>query len=303
VIRAIGLIAVAAFVVSGSVRRAALRRARAFLARERARPIGPDGVLTGAEGRELTGAGDRAIMIFHGFNDTPQSLEHLGRSLQRRGWTVSLPLLPHHGRGSDVLIRDGSAADWLAAARREWTAFRERFPRAALGGQSMGGAIAAILAARDAPSALVLLAPYLRMGFPARALSRVWPIWQLVIPEIRSNPNRAIHDAAAREMALGGARFTPRLVNELRRLTSQAWAPLQTLRAPTLVVHVANDYRIRSGTALEAYEAMGMTDKKLVWIDRGGHVVAADAGRELVAETVGAWLDERVPAGTLHSTS
>ena len=98
-------------------------------------PIGPDGIISGAEPFQLEGGSDRGLLLLHGFNDTPQSVAFLAHALRGRGWTVSVPLLPHHGRGGVDLAQHGAAQDWIAFARGEWQAFQARVPRAAICGQ------------------------------------------------------------------------------------------------------------------------------------------------------------------------
>jgi carboxylesterase len=270
------------------------RRAAEFASAERDRTVGADGVFHGAESIRLEGSTDGVALLLHGFNDTPQSLSHLGHSLQARGWTVVIPLLPQHGRGAGTYIAAGNATEWLECAREEWKLLRTRSRKTVLVGQSMGGAIAAILAAEQTPSALVLLAPYLSMSKGARTLARVWPVWQLFVPQLRSNPARALRDPAARARALGGTRFSPRLVAELFRIVRAARRALDLITAPTLVIHAVVDYRIPSASAQEAYERIAARDKTLIWNTRGGHVVAADEGRDDVVRHVTRWLDAHV---------
>lgn len=288
---ALGAIGVVAVLVSRAVSK---RLAGQFAHVERQRMIGAEGILTGAESVVLNASSDRAVMLLHGFNDTPQSVSYLGHALHARGWTVVIPLLPQHGRGAEVFIADGSADAWLGEARAKWTALRKHARVAVLVGQSMGGAIATVLASEQTPTALVLLAPYLSMGNGARMLARVWPVWQLFVPQLRANPGRALRDPVARDRSVGGMRFSPRLVAELLRVVRAARRSLDLITAPTLVIHALSDYRIPSVSAQEAYDRIASRDKTLIWNPRGGHVVAADEGRDDVVDHVVRWLDAHI---------
>jgi carboxylesterase len=270
------------------------RRAAEFASVERDRTFGADGIIAGAETVRLEGSSGRSALLVHGFNDTPQSLSHLGRALHDRGWTVIIPLLPHHGRGSGTYIADGRADAWLEAAREEWRLLRQRSRSAILVGQSMGGAVAVILASEQPPSGLVLLAPYLSMRRGARTLARIWPVWQFFVPQLRSNPGRALRDPAARARSLGGTRFSPRLVAELLWIVRAARRALGLITSPTLVIHALVDYRIPSASAQKAYDRIASRDKTLIWTSRGGHVVAADEGRDDVVDHVVRWLEARI---------
>jgi carboxylesterase len=292
---AVALIGGAAAILSAIARTAVLRRVRRAVAAHPVHVAAQDGVILGAEGLRLHGAGDRGVLLLHGFNDTPQSVASLARGLHLLGWTVFVPRLSHHGRADGENSREGTAAAWIAGARDEWIALRAHVPRVVLAGQSMGGAIAAILAVEDAPAALVLLAPYVAMGRVARTLAAVWPITSIVLPAVLSDPTRGIRDPVARTRSLAGRQFTPRMLNELRRVVNRADAALPLLTVPTLMIQGRTDYRIPSGSAQRAFDRLGCRDKTLVWVDNVGHVLAADSGAAEVCARAAEWLDERIP--------
>ncbi len=258
------------------------------------RVLGADGIVIGAEPLQLDGAGDRGALLLHGYNDTPQSVHELAQSLHAAGWGVHVPLLAHHGRTSEQFVRGASAAEWMTQVQREWAAVRARYPHAVLIGQSMGGALAVITAAVAPPAALVLLAPYLHMSRRVRWLSRVWPLWSLVMPRLQGDLTRSLKDPSARSRSLGGEYFTPRTVAQLRQVVETARRASAAVRVPTLFVHSREDYRIPSPSAMRGFAALGSMDKTLVWRDDAGHIVAADRGRELVFSTMLEWLASRV---------
>src|SRR5262245_44346992 len=80
------------------------------------RSLGADGVVRGGEPITLARPGAPAILLLHGGGDTPQSLRYLADFLHARGYAVSVPLLPGHGR----TIRDFArmTADQLIDATR-----------------------------------------------------------------------------------------------------------------------------------------------------------------------------------------
>src|SRR4051812_7894698 len=62
------------------------------------RPVGANGIVTGAESVFLPGDASHAVLLMHGFGDTPQSVRPLADALNAAGWTVSVILMPGHGR-------------------------------------------------------------------------------------------------------------------------------------------------------------------------------------------------------------
>ena len=163
------------------------------------------GIVVGADSIALDASDSHAVLLLHGFNDTPQSLGVLAAALHAAGWTVRVPLLPGHGRSIESFV-NARAADWLAHAQAEYAALRETHATVALVGQSMGASLAALLASEtpDMP-ALVLLAPFI--GVPRSLQLKFTAAWvpQALFP-YRSSAGgaRSIHDPVARACAQPG---------------------------------------------------------------------------------------------------
>lgn len=269
---------------------------RRSVARGSGRPAlpGTGEVRRGAEGFELAG-GERAVLLLHGFGDTPQTLRLLGMRLHRDGWTVAAPLLPGHGRTIEDFARSG-ADDWLAAARTHFRDLCGRHPRVAVVGLSMGGALATILAAtEERVAALVLLAPYMSMPRGIRGLARVAPLWELLTPVIDTHSDRSILDPLARRESLGYGAATPRLLAQLGEVAERALAVAPRVRAPVLMIHSRTDNRIRPEAAQRVFDRFAAPSRELQWLSESGHVITVDRERERVLASVSSWLDAHVP--------
>jgi carboxylesterase len=247
-------------------------------------------VIPGAEDIALR-SGDRGILILHGFGDTPQSVRGLAELLHQRGWTVRAPLL--RGHGSSLSAFTGSRAEeWLADAREALSALH--VTRVAIVGQSMGGALAAILAAEHQVEALVLLAPYMQLSTRAAIIARFHHVVSAFVPYLRSKSESSILDPEARRRALGKGVTTPRLVRELSRVVRQARRSAPSVRSPTLVVHSPQDPRITVSDAESAFARLGCPVKTLKWARGSGHVLSVDYDREWVRSEVVQWLETHV---------
>lgn len=263
--------------------RAARRAERAYAAR---RPVAAGGVVPGTEGFTLEGTGGRALLLLHGCGDTPQTLRYLGDRLHGAGFTVHAPLLPGHGRG----LRDfatATADDYLRAARRELDRLRDRFPWVGVIGLSMGGALAARVAAesRDV-RVLAMLAPYLipppRVSFVARTA----PLWAMAVPYFGSRGgDESVHDPVARAASLAYGIFPPQAVRALCATAAAGRRALPSINVPTLVVNSREDNRIPL-TLQEAATAgiAGPTERH--WVTGCGHVITVDYCRDVVAGLV-----------------
>lgn len=247
-------------------------------------------MIPGAGPLDLRSGNSRAVLLLHGFGDTPQTLSYLARYLHERGFDVRAPLLPGHGRSIETM--DASThAEWLDSARAELFAMRARSSWVAVGGLSMGGTIAAILAAevRDLPS-LVLIAPYLSMPRRLSWLSATSSLWSDALGPIRAANTRSIRDPVERKANLAYGTVTGRSMRELSRLVQKARGSLAMIAAPTLIIQSEDDNRVSARAARQAFGDLRMESKKLVLTHDGGHIITVDYGRERVFEEVRAWL-------------
>ena len=293
VLAAVAEVAAAAAVVIGWRVRSARRIERATAARL---PLGPDGIVRGAEPIALDGPQPaRAVLLLHGFGDTPQTLRYLAEDLHAHGYTVRAPLLPGHGR----TLRDfraSSAEQWVDAARDELRALCARGGSVAIVGLSMGGAIASILAAEIADEggdlpALVLMSPYLDASLVVRRVAR----WHHTLGLgttylVARGGERSVHDEVERAKTLSYRVTTPRLLHELVSLADRARDALGRIAAPTLIIQSREDNRIAPEVAERAQAALGARQKRLVWVEGCGHVITVDFGRERVFALVREWL-------------
>ena len=254
------------------------------------------GVIAGAEGFSLVGTDDRAIVLLHGYNDSPQAMRSPAAAFHAAGWTVYVPLFPGHGRSLGAFA-DSTAIDWIDAGRGAVREALQRHRRVAVGGLSMGGAVAIIVAAEQ-PSVqgAVLFAPFLVHSRRLGAIAALWPLLSLWTRYLTGGKaTRSIRDPQARAAIIAYRCSTPRLMRELKRLVRQACAALPAVKQPVFMAQSGDDYRIPPSQAQDAYNALGSPDKHLHWTTGNGHVITVDYGHdELSAEAV-QWIESRVP--------
>lgn len=229
------------------------------------------------------------MLLLHGFGDTPQTLSYLAGGLHAAGFTVKAPLLPGHGRTVDEFERS-RAVEWISYARGEYDALVQDFRTVGLGGLSMGGGIAAIIAA-NAPrlSALVLLAPYVGMPRSLAAAALLHRAWGPLAGQFRAASTLSILDEAERSKNLAYGVTTAGAINQLFGMTRVARKALRSITAPTLIMQSRNDNRVSPRVAEYAYRTIPATDKRLIFVERGGHILTVDYDRELVTAEVRGW--------------
>ncbi len=290
-LRAVGVVTLSALLLHVMRYRWLMARTRA---REAARlPVGPDGIVPGAAAITLDGSATHAVLVVHGFGDTPQSVRQLSDHLhQVHGWTVRVIRLPGHGTTLADFDAHGSD-EWRATVHRDFVAMRSQYPVVALIGLSMGAALATIEAAHhpDLP-ALVLLVPYLTPPANAERLAPVASVVNLLMPYLKGGDRtRSILDPDARARSLNAGAAPPLRLCDLVSVAHDARFAAADVRAPTLLVHSRTDYRIPVELA-ERHAGFFTTAASVeqVWVDGGGHVITVDYCREQVWALTADWL-------------
>jgi carboxylesterase len=262
------------------VRRVAARRA-----------LDANGVVVGGAGFRLIRADAPAVLLLHGAGDTPQTLRYLGDALFEHGYHVEAPLLPGHGRRIDDFARV-TADELTKAAHDHYSSLKSTHAWVGVIGLSMGGALAAQLAASDpALPALGLVAPYLSMPAGIQRAARFSSVWGAVIPAVLSADGVSIQDPAEQERSLAYGVFTPAALRALYVTMLRAVRALPRIAAPTLMIQSREDNRITPDAAELAFARIGAADKRLEWTTGAGHIITVDYGRERVITMLLEWMD------------
>lgn len=99
------------------------------------------------------------FLLFHGLSDSPFIWRDLADGLSGMGFDVRAVLLPGHGVRPGAML-DVRYEDWLAVARGHLAAWHDRDVPIHLGGFSLGGVIATVLALEEeSVDGLLLFAP------------------------------------------------------------------------------------------------------------------------------------------------
>lgn len=102
--------------------------------------------------------GDTAILLIHGFTGYPGDMIYLAEQLHAEGYTVRVPRLPGHGTDAGDFL-SSNWKDWLRRAIDEYLELAARYQTVYVGGLSMGGVLAAIIASCYPVKRVLLYAP------------------------------------------------------------------------------------------------------------------------------------------------
>lgn len=201
------------------------------------------------------GEGRVGALLIHGFMGTPAEMRPLAEQLATAGLATRGVLLP--GFGPDIVhLAEMTRQKWLAAAAEAWAEVRRDHERTVLIGYSMGAAIAINLAAQQPPDALILIAPFWRMG---GWQFKLLPLLRHVVPSIapfaKANfddpairgqlsalaPEIDLTDPATQQFLREQVRLPLAVLDQLRVMGKEAFDRAATVQAPTLILQGAQD--------------------------------------------------------------
>lgn len=243
----------------------------------------PD-ILPGAEPASYPG-GPNGALVLHGFTGCPQSMRGLAEAFAAAGFTTELPLLPGHGTSLEDMNTTGWA-DWTGAAEAAYQDLAVRTGAATgngkvvVAGLSMGGALAAWLAARHPEIAgLVVVNPAVE---PAGA-AFVDILRQTLAQGIEFAPPVG-NDVAApgiTELAYDGIP----VASALSFIEGQAEleAALADIACPVLLITSRQDHVVAPRNSDYLAERVGGPVER-VWLERSYHVATIDLDKDEIEQ-------------------
>jgi carboxylesterase len=199
------------------------------------------------------------VLLLHGAGGSPADFHALASDLQRSGLSSLCPLLPAHGRGDAAVTRAGFE-ELAVRALEAFDALAASGGRPAVVGQSLGAVLAIRVATQRAPARFAALAPALRPFVLRRLLA--------LLPAFAIRPRRAA--------------ATLRWQAELRRGILASAARIPEVRCPLLVLHSRDDPSVSVRGARELTGRASSAERRLIVLERQGHVLSIAPDREAV---------------------
>ncbi len=230
----------------------------------------------------LLPAGRRGALLLHGFTASPTETRPLGEFLHRRGMTVLGVRLTGHGTSPEDLSRT-TWMDWYHSAEEGLYRLRERVDSLAVGGVSLGGVLAALLAA-DHPGevdGISLLAPSF---FPRSWMFFLAPLIARFCAELPKDADRC---AYYEQHGLFSYDVRPtRSLVELRKVTRLGYRRLREVTTPAQVIMGRRDQLIDPASGDRIMVRLAGSRKELHFVERSDHILTVEPDAPEVFERV-----------------
>ncbi len=238
------------------------------------------------------GDGRDAVLCLHGLTGTPYEVRPVARVLAARGLRARGPALPGHDSTPEALSRVPYTA-WLEAARGEVEKLRGAHERVFVAGLSMGGLLTLALAAEGRVDGVAVIGTPLRLR--PRPLVALIPVAKHFHRYIPKREGSDIQSPAARARHPGYSRMPLASVHELMRLQRAVRPLLPRITVPVLVAHGAFDGTARAADAHHIAGGVSSDLRRLLFLERSGHVVPVDYDGPRLAEAIADFFEACAP--------
>jgi carboxylesterase len=229
------------------------------------------------------GSGDRGVLLIHGFCGTPPEVRGLGEHLAANGFRVHGALLIGCGTTPEDLLAT-SWTEWIDSAQAQLDELKRECRQVFVAGQSMGGTMGLVLAARNTDIvAIATMAALVNLGR--------WAELQLFLGQHIFKwhyPDRNSVDLwdkdAVKQLRSYNKRAMKSLI-DLILLYREALRKAHDIRLPALILHGNRDQTVPPANAKLIADAIGPT-ATLRYFERSGHAMTVDVDHEEIYKLI-----------------
>jgi carboxylesterase len=221
-------------------------------------------------------------LVTHGFTGAPKEMRWLGEYLNRQGYTVCGVRLNGHATKPEDMIRS-RWQDWLLSVEDGYNLLHSCTDQVFLLGLSMGGILSLTAASRLAVRGVVAMStPYALPDDPRLRYTKLISRFIPYMPKGSNKPGSDWFDQEAWKQHVAYPKNPVRAVAELNELMSVMRESLPQVNVPVLLIHSRNDNYVVRDSMEKIHAALGSTDKHMLWVEGGGHVITEEPTREVV---------------------
>lgn len=231
-------------------------------------------------------AGERAVLLLHGFTGHSADVRMLGRYLESKGYTCHAPIYKGHGVPPEELVHTGPE-DWWRDVMEAYEFLQERgYEKIAAVGLSLGGVFSLKLS-YTAP--IVGVVP---MCAPMYIKSEEI-MYQGVLAYAKEYKKREGKSEEQIEDEMFQFEQTPmKTLKALQNLMRDVRDNIDMIYAPTFVVQARHDEMINTDSANIIYNGVESNVKQIKWYEESTHVITLDKQRDELHEDIYQFLEK-----------
>jgi len=213
--------------------------------------------------------GEIGVLLLHGFTATPAEVRPLAENLAKAGFSVAGPMLAGHGTHPEDLNRT-HWQEWVDSADKAYQNLRRYCKRVFIGGASMGGLVALMLATEHLEAGgVICFAPAIKLTTPPLRIAGLHLAAPFVKQMARSSLDNPEKWQGYPGLPLKGA-------VQLFRLQRIVRGRLNRVNQPVLVFQGRMDRTVAPETGDIIMRGISSKIKEHRWMERSTHEVTLD---------------------------
>lgn len=214
-------------------------------------------------------------LIIHGYTGGPYEVEPLAEYLRdKTDWQIEVPVLSGHG--IELNLEDVHYEQWLEDAEQALLKLKETCETIYVVGFSMGGMIAAYLAANHKVDRLVLL-----------STARKYLSFRYLSTYVRDGIKAGLRGELTESELFKHYKYkfdvVPFSANiEFMKLVNKTKTYLKDVKSPVFIAQGQKDALVPARTAYSLHEEIGSTDKEVVFFERSNHLICLGSDHDVL---------------------
>jgi carboxylesterase len=225
-------------------------------------------------------AGERAVLLLHGFTGTSADVRMLGRFLEKMGYTSHAPIYRGHGVPPEELFRF-TPDDWWEDVLSAYHSLKDMgYEEIAVAGLSLGGVFALKLGYTVPVKGIVTMCAPM-------AIQREEKMLHGVLNFAREYKRKEGKDEETVRKELEALRQKPlSSLKKIQALIQEVRDSLDMIYAPVFVAQARHDEMIDPGSADVIYNGVASAEKQIKWYERSGHVLTTGVEKDQLHDDV-----------------
>ncbi|MDP1845899.1 MAG: alpha/beta fold hydrolase [Candidatus Moranbacteria bacterium] len=230
----------------------------------------------------MNGNNGIGILLFHGWSSPPDEFLSLAKYLNSFGYTVSAPLLAGHGTKPEDLL-GVTWQEWMQDSQKYLGDLKKQTPRIFVGGISMGGNLAMLLAEDENVAGVITMGASVKfhfqvlvkiglffMGLTKTYRKKYYPPW------VRKKMGK--HDVYPY--------YPVKSAKEVVKLAEYTQNNLSKIRKPILIMQSTTDHLVSHKSPKMIYDGVNSEVKNIFWAEKAYHVFINGEGKEKAFEKI-----------------
>lgn len=239
--------------------------------------------MEGAEPFLLQGSTD-GVLLIHGFTGSPAEVRLLGEFLHKKGYTVLAPRLCGHGTTVEEMANT-KWPQWYSSVEDAYHILKGMCSKITVIGLSMGGLLGFKIATDYQVEKIISLSAPIFITDKRLDMLPVYQMFREFVPKKRKkyvdiDPKYTVGYSAT---PLKGISNLVDLIEEIKKI-------LPNIQEELLIIQGRRDHTVQPRSAEYIYEHVASLQKKLVWLEKSGHIVTLDIEREEVFKQIATFL-------------